>query len=857
MKKVLKIIFYILLLTAITIYAGIVFLLPKLINSKTTISKLQSAIYNKTKTKTNIQKLNLKISPTLVFNLNIGSIDAKYNNSDVLNIKDLSLNYRLLQNDLLFIKAENIYINGNNIKEFPKPTKKENNNKLQIKKIPKTNIKKLTYESNDLSVYLKNIDTNDEFVKLYADIKAPYIKGILKVGNSGSLKLTENKLSANQFKVELENSQIYIDGILLNNNKKSDFNIKGGNLPVSELMPILLHFQKSQDPAKKFIENFKNFTGSVDIDLKFKDNKISGKCTTNNIGAKLVWYNIPLYFKKADFNFDGSSVTSKAEGILGNEKVIHTLNITDLGTEKKEVTGTINTTLTKKFNYVPNLTILNSVNAGLMYKIKSKKVDVFYNIDITKDSDLIYNSSYLGLRDYKRKIYAHTYKDNDNLYLKDYKYSYFDSDKENIVVTGDGLFIKINDKYTPQYLTCHTNGYAPVSVTGSFGEKIKGGKFSGNLKYDYIKDKITGVFDIKDARYKAFKIEKARVDAKNEIVNITTEGLFKGEKYSAAMTTQNDFSDSVLIYDMKLFLDKLILETKPKTHKKIKKIDPKDFTKKVHEADITVNNWEIIINKIQREGFIFENVNLLGSMKNSIFDFKMKELNFADGIVNANGIYNFANNSSNMTFIAKNINSNKAANMMLNLQNQVEGTANAKVSLKAKNMFRFIDAHCDFEIKEGFLPKLGDSEFMLKNSKYKLSEIVNFDLSEKEAMQSDIKGSFDVHNNELNNIGITSWHMLSSMFLKGSYEMEKQYANLQLFWKYSKEAPKGVKIFYVPLSLILKIAFRPENSKEIYKSDLLKVPDINASEKNTSYYRMQLDGNINSNKINLILKEIR
>jgi hypothetical protein len=56
-----------------------------------------------------------------------------------------------------------------------------------------------------------------------------------------------------------------------------------------------------------------------------------------------------------------------------------------------------------------------------------------------------------------------------------------------------------------------------------------------------------------------------------------------------------------------------------------------------------------------------------------------------------------------------------------------------------------------FEVKEGFLPKLGDTEFMIKDTKYKISQITNFDLTQKDMMKDDIKGSFDVHNTELNN----------------------------------------------------------------------------------------------------------
>jgi hypothetical protein len=87
--------------------------------------------------------------------------------------------------------------------------------------------------------------------------------------------------------------------------------------------------------------------------------------------------------------------------------------------------------------------------------------------------------------------------------------------------------------------------------------------------------------------------------------------------------------------------------------------------------------------------------------------------------------------------------------------------------------------------------------------------------------------------------------------------MEKQYADLQLFWHYSKEAPKGIRVFGIPIKLILRIVFRPEKSKEKYKSKLSKIPKINATEKNSKYYRIHLNGDINHNKVKIILKEIR
>lgn len=863
MKKIFITILLILLSSILALYLGIVFILPQVINNKAVINKLESLILDKTGIETNIEGLDLKVSPKLDFDLNITDINSKYKDVSVFDIKDLSLNYKLLENRLTTIDINEAYIDGNILKQFNKKPEQKHKNKFELAKCPETHIKKITFKSDDIIVYAKDIDAEKEKIHLKADIKTKRIKETIKIGYLGSFQIIKNSLKANQFEIKLGNSHLFVNGYIINKDKTFDLSLTGEKLPVSEIMPIILHLQKYQDPSRKFIENFKNFKGTANVDLKINKEGIFGKCVGNNLSANAVWFDIPLYFKEAVFNFRGQKVDSVAEGILGKEKVIHTLNITDLlNPQKKYVIGTMKTTLTKKFDYVPNLTVLNSVNVKLIYKIKNKKPDVYYNIDIPTNSDLIYNSFYLGLREFERKIYGNTFKDNDDLFIKKYKYSYFDSEKEQVIISGDGLFIKNidkldPDKFIPQYVTCHTNGYAPISVTGSFGEKVRGGEFKGDLKYDFKNNQLLGTFDVVKARHKAFLIEKAHVVSENGVFNITSNGLFKDEKYLAELNLKNNIYGETLIYDMKLFLDKLTFETKSNKNKPKIKLTPEDITKKVKDIDITINNWEIIINEIKRDSFILKNVKLIGSMKNNIFDFKMEDLNFADGIIRAKGIYNFVKNTSQITFEAKNINSNKVAQMTLNLKDQIEGIANAKVELDAKDIFRFLDAHCIFEVKEGFLPKLGDKEFMIKNSKYKLSQITNLDLTKKDLMKDDIKGSFDVHNTEIKNINITTWHELSAIFLEGNYEMEKQHADLQVFWHYSKKAPKGVRIFGIPLSLILKVVFRPEKSKELYRSELSKIPKINDTEKNSKYYRVHLKGNINNNKLNIILKEIK
>ena len=609
MKKVLKITLLTIILILFFLYIGTVFLLPQIVNNKNTIKKVQSLIYNKIKTETKISRLKLKIYPNFIAVLNIEHIDAKNNNVSVADIKNFTLKYNLLQNRLTSVGANNIFIDGNYLKQFKKEKKERKKSNFELNNIPEIHIQNFVFKSDAVTVNAENIDADNNFIKIKATVNSPFLKETLKLGTSGFLQFSENKLQADKYEITLGNSQLYLDGFLLDENKAPKFNIKGEKLPVSEIMTILLHFQKSKDSSKKFLENFKNFKGTVNVNLKLNKDGIWGTCVASNLGANAVWFDIPLFFKEAVFNFKGKTIDSIAEGILGKERVIHTLNVTKLGTSEKEVIGTMKTTLTKKFDYVPNLTVLNSVNASLVYKIKDKKPDVSYSIDIPTNSDLIYNSFYLGLRDNKRKIYANTLKDDNNLHLREYKYTYSNSDKENIILAGDGLFIKNIDKnnldkFIPQYLTIRTNGYAPVSVIGSFGEKIRGGEFKGDLKYDFKNNQVLGIFDIINTRHKAFRVDRAYVVSKNGVLNITSNGLYKGEKYSAELKAKNNIFGETLIYNMNLFLDKLILETTPHKHKNNKQIDSQKFSRKIKDIDITIKNWEIVINEIIRDKFV-------------------------------------------------------------------------------------------------------------------------------------------------------------------------------------------------------------------------------------------------------------
>ena len=851
MKKILKIILITALILILGLYFTFIFIFPKILNSNNFKNKIQEYVCEQTGICVEIKNLKIKITPILSVYLTLDEIKT----DKEIFIEGLNISADLKDISLKSVEADYIVIDGDNLQKLLSQKKTDKKSNFNLDKLPKISVQKLEYVSNKARLYLENFLFDGYKADFKAEGNMPFLQNNIQA--EVHLNVLKNTLTSQNTKIFLCGSEIDLTGKLTDRKKRYDLNVKGENLPVHELEKALLHFQKIQDPAKKFIENFTNYSGKIDIDLNIKNDGIFGQCIAKKLGANAVWFKIPVYFENAVFNFNGENITSTAYGLLGGEEVKHILDITNLGSPEKEVVGTLTTALHEKFHYIPDLKILNAAEAKITYKIKQKKINVEYSLNLDEGSDLIYKNAYLGLRDKRRYFFFETLKDGDRMYIPQYNYSLIsDNDEENIIL-GEGLLQKENGHMQPQYFTCKTNGYAPVSVTGSFGEYIDGGEFSGDLTYDFIKNKIAGNFELINTRFKNFYVAKVMINSNDSNIRLKADGTYGGEKFLCEIEAKNEFGKSILIYKMNLFLNALILNKSDSN----KDFNPQntEIASRIKDNDITIESWKIKIGKIQKDRIILDKIELLGSLKNDVFSFNMPELKFAQGFLSASGQYNFANYSSSIDFNAENINSNIAADAIFNLPDQVNGTAKAKLHLDTFDKLENIKAQAGFEIKEGFLPQFGSTEFMIKKTrkprKFKVSEITNIDFTGKKELQSDIKGELYLNNSLVQDINLTSQQKYLSLFLEGNYDTESQYANVNLFGKYNKEAPKGVKILFIPLNWILNAVLRYENSMELYKDKLEKIPRIEADE--GTYFRVKLIGELNGKRPEVEFKRIK
>ena len=256
MKKI-RLGFYLFFFVAmlfVIIYSCFLFIPSAVINSEKVRQKLEKSIYQKTGMVINLENPRLQVSPMLVYKFDADRIDArdKENNQAVL-IEKISCTV-----DIKYLKFENLYaddifVDGDAVRKiFGK--RKNKPVKYNFNKLPEFGIKNFVYKSDDFILSLRDMSYNDKKLAFDADIDSYMLDEDIFI-HGALFELRGKKFFADNVEVNLGKSKIVISGDIYGG---KDFFVKGFDLPVSDLEKTLLYYQKQQDPAKKFLENFRN-----------------------------------------------------------------------------------------------------------------------------------------------------------------------------------------------------------------------------------------------------------------------------------------------------------------------------------------------------------------------------------------------------------------------------------------------------------------------------------------------------------------------------------------------------------------------------------------------------------------------
>ncbi len=849
------------------------FVLPSIVNNGFLLKKTNTYLSKKTNLNICADSLKLKTYPDLTLDLFTDKILLTDNDAELVTLKNLYLGYDVKSLNLKNLTIDYVFINEKGFKNLLSQNKNKKPSQFKFKKFPEINIKQaeIWIENggiNNIFVTISDfniINSKDDktYFTFEAEIISDLLRNLINIGKTGCLYIDDNTLYAKDLQVLIGVSTLNIDGKLIDDDKNTDFSIIGSKIPISDIETSLLYFQKIQSKGKKFLENFYNFSGEMDVDLKINNEGAFGKCKAENLSAVTVLFDVPVLFKNYVFNFNGRNIEAADFGLLGGEKVYNELKLSNIATPDFEVSGFVSSNITDKTaeKYIPDVSIKGYANTSVKYKVKNHKIFVNYLLKLKKGTELYYKNAYLGLEDKDRRLLVNTLKEADKLTITHYDYSIQNGSKILNIILGDGLLEKKNGHLEPSYITCKTNGYAPISVTGSFGRYIDGGEFKGDLKYDFNKYLLTGNFDIRNSKYKDFYLKDVFVNANYTNFKVKANGTYMNSPFECVLDAENNFIYKINIYDMYLYLDEFVFK-KSKTSR-INSVKSKKIVEQAKELDKTIKKWTIKVNKIKHKRIELTNILLTGSLKDDIFCFDMPHINFAKGKLSANGLYDFKDNSSNIIFKAENIDSNIVADVVFDLPHQIEGIANATLLAETKNGIDDIKAYANFSINKGYLPIIGNINFLAKKSifnhslAFKLSDMLHIDVKNLKDLSSNIQGSFYLDNSNIKEAKITSSQKYLAMLIEGDYNLDTQKCDIQLLGKYNNKQINRVKVFFIPLSWIVRFVFKPENSLFSYSNKLKEVPSISALNEETTAFKIKMNGNLNKKDLNIEMKRLK
>lgn len=857
-KKLFCLILCFCLAGVIALYLFTVLVIPFLFNLDIVQDKITELISDKTMSDVRLSGAKLDVKYNLNFNFHLNKI-LVLNNSDIFDVDNLNLEFNPFKKSTNKISINKIHI----VKVNLNSKKSDDNHKINfnLSYIPDIKINEMKFElgstdkvTSEFLIHDFIISNNNSFKLLDFDLKfsSKYLLSPVKINKASKFYIVRDGIYAKNAKIIFQDSICNIDGKIFDINGNNDFTVNGDNLPVYDIERAFLLFIKHVKKKKNFIENFRDFSGKISVNLNIKAKKIRGNVKLTNLEATTVPLSVPIKFKNADFTFSGDKISLKEYGTLGNKSVYTDFYLDNLMSDDMTVTGSVKSAIDNDFAkiYFTDVFILDKVGLNVKYKVKNGVIDVIYNASLDKMSDISYKGARLGLVKLNRQVSAKTRKTGDMIELTEYSYGADFKQGHEEIIKGSGKFKKINGKYKLTVIEGTTKTNAPAALLGFLEDRLRGGIFNGNLSYDFLNNSLKGNLSINNTNFKGYKVKSASISAQDDKININADGTYQNEPFRASIILLNSLTSDVKIKYLDLYLKRYVFSIKPdkKTKRRF------HIPKKPQNLTVNADKFILMLDEFKKDNIFLENIKLEGNVVNNVIYFNIKDTEFAEGKLFADGVYDFNKQDISVDFRAQNISANEAGYQVFNLKDHFEGLTNAKLHADIKNNFKTLNGCGSFEINDGELVKIGSVEFIVRRSKKKrpfvfsLSDIVKIDDKLVKDKSSNIKGDFILENKQVQNAKIYMQNDLVSLYLEGSYNIENEYADLKMWGKYDKKTEGMIKVFKIPLGLITKFLFDAKEMSETYVEKILKIPFVKGDKDDLKTFMIFLKGYANNPK---------
>jgi len=705
--------------------------------------------------------------------------------------------------------------------------------------------------------------------------------------SGGEITVKNDNATINDLKAKIGNSDIFLNGSVLNlTSKVPSYNIS----VISKNLDLIsaADFVKSGifgSGVKSFAEKFKEYSGTVNADIKASDRGCSGKISFGNLRFRHIKSDIPVFFPKIDINLTNHKITlNKITGEIGRTGKIPVF--TDLtinnymkipyiqGKVMTRLNPTfleryINTKLTQPVKLTGNMDLFSEINGS----VDSLRISTTANLPV--DSDISYLTTNLGDTDSLRKFVIDTFIHPDDINIKKFEYTkYKVQNNKNIpvpMIAASGVFSRQN--FVPESFILETKTKLPAKMLNFVFKKslIKTGTFDAYLKYSVSQKSRTGcplgtisVYNAEIPTYGAV-INNAKMKFEENNIKLISSGSLINTDYNINADIFNSVMLPVRVKNFTLNTKYLNLDNCIST---INKWSIDAYINSTLKSDVSFDLSDIIIDKgvLKVDNMDYKSVpmsNLISKISldtNSLLKIDVENLKMAEGKISSKIKYNIKDGSVLLNLNADGVDSNIIADAFMGLKNQVQGKFNGKVNLTTKGFdsleqIENLNGNVQFNINQGRMPKLGSLEYLLHATNLIKSGLTALSVNGiiellnpfKDGSFEHIKGTFDIRKGIVKNIEVFSKGSHLSIYLKGLYDISESNADMVVYGKFGHKIDGLLGgVGNLSLNTFFSLIPQTKNPTE-YDSEIAKIPNVTYKSEDYRVFRATVDGNINEN----------
>ena len=717
----------------------------------------------------------------------------------------------------------------------------------------------------------------------------------IKDNSSSFIKAKSGKVILEKSDVKIENviadifdGNVYVNGIIKDVDKINPIY----NLTIKSDLLNLAHLNDTSKitlmsvKTKNLFKQFNKYAGYANINVNINKNIMKGQINFNNLmmrhdktGAPFVFDDFIIHFDNKKIYINDLTAQIAEMPLYGEISISDVFNHPNL---KGYFTSKLNDNFIK--SYFPpavanKLSVEGDVNLSSKIAVLNKHIVLSPKLTLNPDSDITFEGVNFGEITEKREFVSDIDILDDSVNVKKLNYIKYISSQNNktypMVFASANALLKINNENNiiPHEIYIKTNKNLPARLLNLFlkNQIFTQGSFNCDVKY--IMDlktrtgKIFGSIICHNIDIPLFDtlLKNIKITAKNDIIDLNLFGFMSDGKIQLNSILENKIGKRPIVKSINIYAQNFdnnkFFESLSQAHKAM---NTNNNIKNLDLAGLSIENGFLDVKTLTLKNMVANNLTSKFSIdKDGVFKADKINVDLGGGKVNGNLAYNLSNTEFDCNFELNNVDANYAAENLFEAKDQIYGSANGQIILKSKGttdkeMIKNLSGFVYFEILDGRMPKLGSLEYLLRASNIIKSGITGFTLNSilellnlvKTGYFSNINGTCNIIDGVANNIEIFSTGENLSLYIHGSYNIDKNLADMEILGKLSKRISTifgavGNTSLNTFFKLIPGISLLDFGRKDFIE-DVEKIPPFTNGEYDSRTFQAIIKGNINS-----------